>query len=128
MSKNVLKFFHILKMGSPLPFGWYHPPQNHKNVGFILINSKKNPQFLIGSQEPSLLISWALDIYNQNQCKMFFVFTSLQICFSNLNLLWNCYIFCKWHFLSLAHLACNKFNVHGVACMKYLPSTRMQFG
>jgi hypothetical protein len=38
-----------------------HPPQNHKNVGFILINEKTNfkkkSQFFIGSQEPSPLIS-----------------------------------------------------------------------
>jgi len=29
---------------------------------------------MIGSQEPSPLISQALNIYSQNQCKMFFCF------------------------------------------------------
>jgi hypothetical protein len=29
-------------------------------------------------------------------------------------------------FLSLTHLACKKFNVHGVAHMKHLPSMKIQ--
>jgi len=84
-----------------------HPPQNH--LWF----------YIIGSQEPSPLIFRALDIYSQNQCKMFFVFTSFHgPCFSTSNLIWNCCRFCKLHFLSPVHLTCNKFNVHRVAHKK----------
>ncbi len=54
---------------------------------------------------------------------MFFVFASIHgPCFSTSNLLWNYCRFCKWRFLSLVHLTCNKFNVHGVAHMKHVPS------
>ncbi len=54
---------------------------------------------------------------------MFLVFTSFhRPCFSTSNLLWNCCRFCKWCFISPPHLTCNKFNVHGIAHMKHLPS------
>jgi hypothetical protein len=51
---------------------------------------------------------------------MFFFFTVLHApCFSTSNLLWNCYRFCKWRFISPMHLTCNGFNVHGIAHMKH---------
>jgi hypothetical protein len=95
-----------------------HPPHNHVNVDFILINEKTNfkKQFPIFYNWLLGIVTFdflSLDVYSQNQCKMFFVFISLHgPCFSTSNLLWNYYKYCKWCFISLMHLTCNEFNVH----------------
>jgi hypothetical protein len=72
MFENVLFFYLILKIGSPLPFGWrltwVVPLKTTHLVGFISSNEcnflrKQFPIFLIiDSQELSPLISWTLDI------------------------------------------------------------------
>jgi hypothetical protein len=73
MFENVKKLCHIFKKGSPLPFGWRH-------IWGIALKTT----------HPKITgIFQALDVYNQNQCEMFFLFllhsinfvSQLQTCF-----------------------------------------------